>query len=88
MLRNFCIATLLLASTASFAAKCDREYDDLKSKQARVSSKKTIRNVSGIIGIFFWPVWIVTGVEAVKVSSAKKEVRNAEANYRNCMAQP
>ena len=87
MLRYFFICALLTVGTISHA-KCDREYDDLKTKQSRVSKKKTIRNVSGIIGIFCWPVWGLTGYEAIKVSQLKRDVRNAENTYRNCMAQP
>jgi hypothetical protein len=66
MLRTIFISSLLLASSLSYA-RCELEFNDLSSKQARLSGKKTARNVSAVVGIFCYPVWIFTGYEAIKV---------------------
>jgi hypothetical protein len=84
MRRYFLLAGVLLSSTVSFA-RCDREFQVWKEKQGRLEDKKTVRNVSGVVGIFFWPAWIVTGVTHRNASRMKKDVAHAEMVYQNCM---
>jgi hypothetical protein len=81
------MTAFLFNGSISYAHCCDAELLVLKNYQDRIERKKTIRNVTGIVGFFCWPLWIVTGVEHSKVSRLKRDAVAAEVAYRSCMDQ-
>ena len=85
-MKRYLILCLLFSASAISYARCDKEFADWKEKQIKLSKKKDLRNVSGLVGFVFYPLWIVTGVSYSKAKRLKKEVAIAEQRYHSCMA--